>query len=197
MRWDKWLMVLASLAVFSLYIFPLWKISLSAPQYPDPLGIFIHIDRLADEEPNDIRNVNILNHYVGMHPLPEDLPEFTLFPIIVGFMGVMGLLLAFWGKWKGYLVWFVTMVLLGIAGIYDFALWLYHYGHNIDPNAIMKFTDAEGNPIVYNPPIFGEKTILNFVVWSYPSTGGILLVVGIVLAGLAAYLGWHRSKVLQ
>ena len=77
------------------------------------------------------------------------------------------------------------MLLAGL-GIYDFYLWEYDYGHDLSPTAPIKVPGA-----VYQPPVFGTKTILNFVAKSYPSTGGILAGVSIVLAFVAYW--WKRK----
>lgn len=37
-------MILGPLLMLGLYVFPLWQIMLLAPQYPDPLGLNVHID---------------------------------------------------------------------------------------------------------------------------------------------------------
>ena len=42
--------------------------------------------------------------------------------------------------------WFILMSILGIAGMYDFYLWEYDYGHNLDPKAIMNFKNPDGSP---------------------------------------------------
>ena len=93
----------------SLFVLPLWNITLKAPQYPEPLGMDIYIDKFADANPNDIKNINIMNHYIGMEDIPEQIPEFSLsFPKFVIAMMLMGLLFAFTGNRNLYLlvVWY-------------------------------------------------------------------------------------------
>ena len=84
-------------------------------------------------------------------------------------MVVIGVLIGFFAKPNWYLVWFVLMCLLGAAGIYDFYLWEYDYGHNLDPKAIMSFKNPDGSPMGFQPPLLGTKHILNFVAHSYLS----------------------------
>ncbi len=189
------LMAAAGLLTLSLFIYPMWRIDLSAPQYPDPLGMYIHIDGLEGVEEHDLQNIDILNHYVGMKPLPKpgDMWEFQVFPIVVGAMGALALLFALLGNRRLYLLWFILMVVLGALGIYDFYLWLYDYGTNLDPHAIIQLTDEQGNPLHYVPPLLGYKQLLNFEVWSYPAIGGVLLAVGIMLSFLA-YIIAGRKK---
>lgn len=198
-------MIIGALLLAALYAFPLWKITLLAPQYPEPLGLNIHITHLSDGvQFNDVKNIDLLNHYIGMAHLPteenvdakriEPFIEFTIFPIVVGFMIAFGLFAAFKGNPKIYLTWLIIMLLLGIAGLYDFYLWLSSYGHNLDPNAILKITDPiTGKPMGYQPPFFGYKKILNFEVYSYPALGAYLMASG-MLFSLIAYLTGKKEK---
>jgi hypothetical protein len=193
MKWSTGLMLMASALLVALYFLPLWNITLEAPQYPIPLGMDIYLTKLADTHPNDIQNINLMNHYVGMKEIPEHLKEFEVFPWVIGFMIIFGLFLT-WKRWTpGFLIWFVMMVLLGIAGMYDFYIWEYQYGHNLDPTAAIKFTHPDGSPMAYQPPLFGTKTILNFTAHSYPRLGGYLLFISIFMS-LAAYISARKER---
>ena len=187
-------MFLAALLPLGLFLFPLWNIKLEAPQYPIPLGMNIYINDFADENPHDIKNINLMNHYVGMKYIPEAIPEFKIFPIGIITTTVIGLLIAFKANYKWYLYWFILMVLLSAAGLYDFYLWEHDYGHNLDPKAIMKFTNPDGTQMGFQPPLFGTKNILNFTAHSYPRLGAYFLALGIATALIAYILGRKRSK---
>ncbi len=79
----------------------------------------------------------------------------------------------------------MIIVILGILGLYDFYLWEYDYGHNLDPRAAIKIPGA-----AYQPPLFGSKEILNFTATSYPQTGAFVIVISMVLAAFA----WVKDK---
>jgi len=206
MKKSQLIMIIGALLLAALYLFPLWKITLLAPQYPEPLGLNIHITHLSDGvQFNDVKNIDLLNHYIGMAHLPteenvtkkeiEPFIEFTIFPIVVGIMIAFGFFVGFKGKPKLYLTWLIVMVLLGIAGLYDFYLWLSSYGHNLNPNAILKITDPlTGKPMGYQPPFFGYKKILNFEVYSYPALGAYLMASGMVLSFIAYLTGKKEEK---
>lgn len=194
MKKSKLAMIFGSFLLLGLFIFPLWNITLEAPQYPTPLGMEIYINKFADTNEFDIKNINLMNHYVGMKYIPETIPEFKIFPIVIIAMVALGVLIGFKGNYKWYLGWFVLMSLLGIAGMYDFYLWEYDYGHDLDPKAIMKFTNPDGSIMGFQPPLFGTKDILNFTAHSYPRLGAYFMFVGMMLTLVAFFIGKKESK---
>ncbi len=195
------LMIIGPLLLLGLYVFPLWNIMLGAPQYPDPLGMNIHIDGIRGASEFDIQNIDGLNHYIGMRhlPKPEDMWEFSTFPLVIGGMVALGVLiglLGFFGKvsYKWFLGWFILMSILGVLGMYDFNAWMVDYGTNLDPNAIMKLTNPDGTPMSYKPPLFGHAKMLNFDVTSLPHTGGYMMFVGMMLTVVAFFVGKRAWK---
>lgn len=194
MKKSRILMILGALLPLLLFVFPLWNITLEAPQYPIPLGMNIHINDFSDMHPHDIKNINLMNHYVGMKYIPEAIPEFKIFPAGIIITSALGLLIAFRGKYKWYLGWFILMLVLSMAGLYDFYLWEHDYGHDLDPKAIMKFTNPDGSIMGFQPPLFGSKDILNFRAHSYPRLGALFLALGMASAFFAYFVGRKEVK---
>jgi len=189
MKISRILMIVSPLLFLGLFLFPLWNITLEAPQYPTPLGMDIHINDFRDANPHDIKNINLMNHYVGMKYIPDAIPEFKSFPIGIIISIIIGLFVAFKGDPRWYLAWFILMMILSSVGLIDFYLWEHDYGHNLDPKAIMQFKNEDGSPMGFQPPIFGSKDILNFRAHSYPRLGAYFLGAGIGLSFLAFLLG--------
>lgn len=187
-------MIVGALLLTSLFFLPLWNITLEAPQYPDPIGMNIHINKIADAQPNDVKNINLMNHYIGMKEIPEHLPEFDLFPPVVLVMVILGVIIGFVGKRKLYLLWFFIMLILGVAGMYDFYLWEYDYGHTLKEDAAIKFLDEAGNPMAYQPPLIGNAKILNFVAKSWPRSGAYLMFAGMLLSVVAFYVDKFQER---
>ncbi|MCP4457364.1 MAG: hypothetical protein GY816_04965 [Cytophagales bacterium] len=187
MRKSQLLMFVGSLLLLSLFVFPLWNITLEAPQYPEAIGMDIYINKFVDKNPNDIKNINIMNHYVGMEDIPEQIPEFEIFPSVVIGMAAIGAIFGFIGKKKLFVAWFTVMIILGSIGMYDFYMWEYEYGHNLKETAAIKFTDEDGEPMSYQPPLIGSKMILNFKAISMPRLGAYLMFVGMSMT-LAAFV---------
>ncbi len=165
---------IASLLLVLMYLFPIWKISLDAPQYPEGLGLEIWINTVKGQKQHDLTNVNNLNHYIAMKRIePGSIQELKMMPWIIGFLIISGLLVAVSGKrWMLY-TWIGLFVVISIVGLVDFWLWEYDYGHNLDTkNAIIKIPGMS-----YQPPLIGSKQLLNFVATSWPALGGMAAFV--------------------
>lgn len=174
-----------------LFVFPMWQITLIAPQYPGGVTMYIWINKITGSEPGTIQNINILNHYVGMKYVePDAIPELKYFPYIIGFMAISGMALAWAGKRGLWLAWLAVLALLCVAGLYDFYLWLYDYGHNLDPMAPIKIPGQ-----AYQPPLIGNKMLLNFLAKSWPYIGGWFIGVSFLLGGLAVW--FHKKSQLK
>ena len=183
------LMTLATLGLLTLFVWPMWRISLYAPQYPDGVHMFIHIDKIDGNSPGTLQNINILNHYVGMKFIePDAIPELQYFPYIVLGLVLLGGLAVYVDRPGVYLSWMILFVCLAILGLYDFYLWEYDYGHNLSETAPIKLPGAS-----FQPPLLGSKMILNFQADSYPHIGGVLAGLSIPLSGLAWWFSRKKS----
>ncbi len=185
------LVVAAALSLILMYFFPLWSIHLEAPQYPEGLGMKIHLNTIKGESPHDIESINNLNHYIGMKRIePESIPELKFMPLIIGVMIALGLLISFIGKRSLLAVWVAVFMVLGIAGMVDFYNWEYDYGHNLDPHAIIKIEGMD-----YQPPLLGTKQLLNFTAHSLPDIGGYCAVFAVALGMIAFFLNPKKNTV--
>jgi len=162
------LTAIASLALAGLFVLPLWRVQLVAPQYPEGLGMRIGISDVRGVMPTDLDNINGLNHYIGMkHITPAAIPELRYMPWIVAGLILLGLIAAGVGSRKLLFAWIGGFTILAIAGLVDFWRWEYDYGHNIDfEHAIIKIPG-----MTYQPPLIGVKQLLNFTAISWPDTG--------------------------
>lgn len=183
------LMLLGAFLLLGVFLFPLWQITLEAPQFPGGLRLNIWINKFSGDKGGGdiIANINILNHYIGMKYIePDAIPELKYFPYVVYIMVGLGVITVFIGKAWAYLSWCILLVVLGGLGVYDFYLWMYDYGHNLDPNAPIKVPGMN-----YMPPLFGEKDLLNFYVKSYPQLGAIFMGISTLLSFIAY---WIQNK---
>lgn len=166
-------------------LFPLWRIDLTAPQYPEGLGLKIYPYKIG----GDVEIVNGLNHYIGMRTLhTEDFIEFTILPYLIGIFALFGLLSALVKRRWFFYTWTFLFTAFGIVAMIDFYRWEYNYGHNLDPNAAIIVPG-----MAYQPPLIGFKQLLNFGAYSFPDVGGyIFLSVGFILV-ITAFLEWKRA----
>lgn len=183
-------MLAAAVCLLLIFVFPIWKITLEAPQYPNGLAMFIWINQIVGEEHSTLQNINIMNHYIGMKAIePDAIPEFSFMPYIVLAFAGLALILVVLKKWKLNLVWTILLVVAAVLAVYDFYLWEYDYGHNLDSSAAIKI---EG--MAYQPPLFGTKKILNFTAKSYPRLGAVFLGLSIIMGGAAVFFGFKQKK---
>ena len=182
-------MMIASVILVGSYFFPIWSITLEAPQYPDGLRLDIWLYTIGGSSDNILQNINILNHYIGMKFIvPDAIPELKIMPYIIGGLIALGLLVAIVKKKWLLWVWVVAFVIFGVVAMFDFYLWLWDYGHNLDPKAPIKVPG-----MVYQPPLFGEKWLLNFKALSYPATGAYFMMVSIA-GGFISLLTTFKKK---
>ncbi len=182
------LLSIAGLVLLLLFILPMWKITLLAPQYPKGVELHIYINKIGGKEPGTLQNINILNHYIGMKPIePDSIPELKYFPYFVIGFAFFAVLFSFINRKGLYLLWLVVFLLGLCLALYDFYLWEYDYGHDLSPNAPMKF---EGES--FQPPLIGSKDVINFVAKSFPHIGGYFLMVSVIFSALATYLKFKK-----
>ena len=171
-------MAVAALLLGLVYVAPLWRIELEAPQYPEGLGMLIGVSDIEGMGPNDLQNINGLNHYIGMAAIePDSIPELRIMPWVFGFFILSGLLVALLGRRKLFYGWTVAFTIMALVGMADFYKWEYDYGHDLDPTAAIQVPGLS-----YQPPLIGSKQILNFNAKAWPGIGGW----GAILAGLIA-----------
>ncbi len=181
----------AALLLLGVFAFPLWDVRLTAPQYPEGLGMHIRISNVEGATANDLTNINNLNHYIGMKRIEADaIPELVIMPWIVAALIGTGLVAAALGRRRVLYAWAVGFLVVAIAGLVDFWRWEYDYGHNLDfEHAILKIPGMS-----YQPPLIGTKQLLNFRAASWPAAGGILAMLALVLALAAVFFAWRSRK---
>lgn len=179
----------AALLLLTLFAFPLWSIQLVAPQYPEGLGMAITLNTIRGATPNDLDNINGLNHYIGMKRItPGAIPELRIMPWVVAALVVTGLLVALLARRRLLVAWVALFGAVSVAGLVDFWRWEYDYGHNIDMvHAIIKIPG-----MTYQPPLIGVKQLLNFTAVSWPAAGGWAAFASFGLAALALIAAFVR-----
>jgi hypothetical protein len=174
-----------------VFLFPLWRIELGAPQYPEGIGLLIGVSDITGmKTPHDLQKINGLNHYIGMKTIePDSIPELRFMPVFVVVMMVGGLLVAATGRRALLYLWIGVFLIGAVAGLVDFWLWGYDYGHNLDPTAAIKVPG-----MTYQPPILGNKQLLNFTASAWPGIGGLAAMVSVAIGALVAISEFRSAK---
>lgn len=177
--------VLAALFLLPTLFLPLWHLTLFSNQFPDGLALRIYATTLEGERtPNrdDLKEINALNHYIGMKPLKEeDFTEFKWIPFAIGGFMLLALRAVVLGKVSKLVDLFVLFTYFGLFSLWTFYHKLYLYGHELDPTAAVKVQP-------FTPPVVGHTTMANFEVYSYPGWGSYCMAIVAVLLLLAMWL---------
>lgn len=173
----------AVLLVVAIFL-PLWQIHLVAPQYQEGLDMYIYSYKLeGGNEGQDIKEINTLNHYIGMQPLQEeDFTEMRFIPFLLGGFALLALRAAFFGKVGAAIDTLVLFVYFGAFSMWRFYYRLYTYAHDLDPTAPMNIEP-------FMPALIGKNAIANFTQYSYPREGSIVLLAAAACFGTAIWMG--------
>jgi heme exporter protein D len=188
MRTNRWryllptvLLVAAGLLLAYSYLLPYWRMTLHAPQYPRGLHVQAYLNRLE----GDVREIDGLNHYIGMRPLNEAAQlERRLSAMLIGTLVLLVLGAIFiHSPWAALLA--APALLFPIGFLLDLHFWLAHFGQNLDPHAALS---SSIKPFV--PPVLGEGVIGQFRTVAVPGPG-LWTAAAASLLVLAA-LWFHR-----
>jgi hypothetical protein len=183
------LLVLAFLCIVPTYLAPLYNMTMFAPQYQDGLRLDIYSYKLQGGNANqDIKEINVLNHYIGMKDLvTEDFNEFKWLPFVIGILGLLFLRSAVLGKAAHLVDVTVLYVYFSLFALWSFGYKMYQYGHQLDPKAAVRVDP-------FMPPLFGYKKLANFEVYSYPQLGSYALAAAAVALVTALFLTWRQRR---
>jgi hypothetical protein len=183
------MMLIAALLLVAIYLFPLWNLTMFAPQYQDGLRLDIYSYKLeGGNRGQDIKEINVLNHYIGMKDLiAEDFTEFKWMPFVVGAIGLLVLRALVHGKLANLVDVVVIFLYFSAFSLWSFAYKLWWYGHNLSPTAAVKIDP-------FMPPLFGAKQLANFEVYSYPGLASYALGASMVLLVAATIVAWRQAR---
>lgn len=183
LSFERKAVVLLSLAAVALWIAayfqPWWQFYLFAPQYPKGLILDISLTGLG----GDYKEINMLNHYIGMKGLDEAAAlERQLAVYGVGLVAVLSaaLMLVVGRRWNWLVVVPGLAFPLGFVG--DSMAWLYHFGHSLDRHAPL-------NIPAFTPAFFGWGKIGQFSTYAMPLTGFWLALAA--LGAMVAAMVWR------
>jgi hypothetical protein len=147
------LLSLARILLLVSVFLPYWHMELVAPQYPNGLYLTAYVNHLT----GDVKEIDGLNHYIGMRPLDEAAQlEKTL-----AIWAVIGMFLLIEGAMFIHSRWAVLLALPAVffpAGfLLDLQYWMAAFGQNLNPDAPLS---ASVKP--FTPTVLGEGGIGQF-----------------------------------
>lgn len=145
-------MVARTMLLISIFV-PYWHMELDAPQYPDGLFLTAFVNHLT----GDVREIDGLNHYIGMRPLGEAAAlERTLSVWVIVAMTLLVEGAAFvHSRWAVLLA--VPAILFPIGFLADLHFWMSNFGQNLDPSAPLSSSIKP-----FTPTLLGEGGIGQF-----------------------------------
>lgn len=170
----------AVLLIVSIFT-PYWKMTLHAPQYPKGLVAQAYVNRLV----GDVKEIDGLNHYIGMRPLGEAASlELSLSIVAIAIISslVLGTIMIH-SRWAALLA--LPALLFPVVFLGDLAYWLRTFGHNLDPKAPLSSSIKP-----FSPPVLGEGKVGQFSTVAEPDVGLILAAAASLL--IITGLFFHR-----
>jgi copper chaperone NosL len=178
-------LILLSTLLFAIsHIWKYWELRLNAPQYPG--GLFVSV--YTHDVRGDVREVDGLNHYIGMAPLAEAAQfERAIAPYAIVVFVILGIVAAFLPRsWAPLLT--VPIILFPFVVFIDLFAWLYYFGHNLDPTAALSGAIEE-----FTPAILGRGVVGQFSTDATMGLGWWIAVVASVIAIVAIILNYRKA----
>jgi hypothetical protein len=166
------LFMLARVLLLVSIFLPYWHMELEAPQYPNGLFLTAYVNHLS----GDVKEIDGLNHYIGMRPLGEAAAlerAASIWLIIAMFMLVEGAAFIH-SRWAVLL----ALPAVGFPAVFlvDLYYWMARFGQNLDPGAPLS---ASVKP--FTPTVIGEGGIGQFKTYAEMGNGYWLAVACAVL----------------
>jgi len=169
--------VAAAALLIGSFFFPYWEVVMHAPQYPQGLSISVYLNKVV----GDVFEVNLLNHYIGMEKLQDAAGlERSLALYGLAFVGLCTIAFVFSGR-KTMSLLAIPALVFPLAFIVDLSMWLYRFGHNLDPRAPITFTP-------FTPKMIGEGIIGQFSTMGSLGVGFYMALLSFLLVIAALIL---------
>ncbi|MEZ4710432.1 MAG: cytochrome C [Caldilineaceae bacterium] len=158
--------------------FPYWRMRLNAPQYPQGLFVIVYVNHME----GDVREIDGLNHYIGMKPLDNAANiERSIAPIAMVVIGLMIVSVALiHSKWFAVLA--IPTMLFPFVFLADMWVWLWYYGNNLDPTAALSSSIK-----AFTPAILGTGHVGQFSTTATLQPGWYLALIAALLAGFGLH----------
>jgi copper chaperone NosL len=166
----------AILIIISIFL-PYWSLVLHAPQYPQGLVVNAYLSHLE----GDVREIDGLNHYIGMRPLGEAAQlEKSISIFAIGALILLVLAAIFiHSPWSALLA--APAILLPVVFLGDLYYWLNNFGQNLDPNAALSSAIEPFTPTILGEGVIGQFKTVAFADFGllFASSASVLILIGL------------------
>lgn len=176
------LLFVARVVLLVSIFLPYWRMELDAPQYPDGLHLVAYVNHLG----GDVREIDGLNHYIGMRPLGEAAHlerQASVWMIIAMAVFIEGAAFVR-SRWAALLA--IPAILFPLLFLVDLQFWMHTFGQNLDPKAPLS---SSVKP--FTPTILGEGGIGQFHTYAEMGPG---LWLAFVAAGITLVSLWFHRR---
>lgn len=172
---------IAALILMASTFLPYWSMTMTAPQYPKGLRVNVYVNHLE----GDMREIDELNHYLGMLPLDAGGKLERTFALVA--IVALGLVLAASVFVHNQFAALLALPVIAYPLLFIADLWytLYVFGHSIDP------TSALGGAIKpFTPPLIGVGKVGQFGTIAAFQPGFFITLLAVVVVIIGLY--FHR-----
>jgi nitrous oxidase accessory protein len=173
--------VLAAALVALSTQLPLWSLTMEAPQYRKGLHVYAYGTHMT----GDLRELGILNHYIGMPPIEPPAFETQMFPIGIAVLVALCLLSPA-HRWLRRAAVAATAA-VPVTVLADLQWRLYEFGHTLNPKAPIRLPP-------FTPLVIGETHMGNFESTGMVSWGFVCLVSAALVLWLAGRISRRQLR---
>jgi copper chaperone NosL len=174
------LLIAAGVLIIVSMKWPMWYMYLDSNNFPKGIGMAVwatHPGDPADIDELDggLKEVNILNHYIGMREISkETMVVFSILPVLLVLSAILSGVTAFIRRLWLTTVNFLFMAAISAWGLFMLVYSLYSFGHNLDPEAAITVPP-------FMPGLYGENKLAQFTTYSDFYWGTYLLIAAVLL----------------
>ena len=179
---STWLAAASAVLLLLSLRFPLWQMRLEAPQYRDKeaLNITVHPGSLG----GDMRELKVLNQYIGVH-VPPTLPQFKWLPATLVLGAVLAVVSGLLGRTvrpRALCAVAVALTAALLVAAVQAKVQMRQIGHHRDQKTILVGIHD------FTPPFLGTSRIAQFTVSSRFGAGAWLIGGALALQLSASWM---------
>lgn len=187
------ILIAAGVLIIVSMKYPMWYMYLDSNNFPKGIGMAIWATHPGD--PGDIdeldgglKEINILNHYIGMEAISKDtMAIFSVLPVALAIGAILCGIAAFIRRRWASLTALIYFGLISAGGLFTLVYSLYSFGHNLDPTAAIQVPP-------FMPGIYGEHTLAQFTTYSDFYWGTYLLLIASLCMVVAVVVDFYTLR---